>query len=314
MANRIVALKEEVYTYVSKHGPILPQKIASAFKASNLFISALLSELVTNKRIKITKAKIGSSPLYYCANQANLLSGMLKSHVGERRREALELLQEKRVLRDRDCLPYERVALREIPDFAKSVKFIIQDTEELFWKWHMLPDEEAKGLIEKVVEKIYSPKKEEEAPEPKPESKPVEKQVEEKPVEVKPVLVKKKVKKKKKIKQTTLSGEEKKEVSNFEKEVLNYLEQKNVKVLEKRILRKNTEINLIVQIASDVGALSYYVKARNKKRLVEGDLLLAFTEGQNMKMPTLFITNGNITKKATSYMEKNLRGMKLIQL
>jgi len=231
---------------------------------------------------------------------------MLKSHVGERRREALELLQEKSVLRDRDCLPYERVALRELPDFAKPVKFIIQDVEELFWKWHMLPDEEAKAKIEAVVEKIYAPKKEEVvkapvtkedvAPKKVPEKKPVKKKV-----------------KKKKVKQTTLSGKEKK-VDNFEQSVIEYLEKKNVKILDKRVLRKNTEMNFIVQIASEVGALSYYVKARNKKRLIEGDLLLAFTEGQNMKMPTLFITQGNITKKANAYMEKNLPGMKYIKL
>ena len=151
MTNRILELKERVYEYVNTKGPVLPSVIAKEFRSTNIFISALLSELVTNKRIKISRAKIGGSPLYYCKDQEERLVDLLRGNLGQKPREALDILKEKKILRDRDCLPFERVALRELEDFAIPVKLVISDTEEIFWKWYLLPDTEAKELIEKSL-------------------------------------------------------------------------------------------------------------------------------------------------------------------
>ena len=140
MANRIVELKEQIHTYVSKNGPILPYPVAKEFKGTTLFISALLSELVSTKKIKLSKAKIGGSPLYYAPHQEDNLYGKLRSHIGKKQQEALDMLKDKHVLRDRDLLPVERVSLRDLPDFAKPVRLVLNNTEELFWKWHTFPD------------------------------------------------------------------------------------------------------------------------------------------------------------------------------
>ncbi|HLC22650.1 MAG TPA: hypothetical protein VJJ79_02660 [Candidatus Nanoarchaeia archaeon] len=319
MGNRIVELKEQVYAYVNHHGPLLPAKVASEFRVTNMFVSALLSELVTTKKISLTKAKIGGSPLYYCKHQEAQLLGMLKSHLGQVQREALELLQEKKVLRDRDCLPHERVALRELHDFAKPVKFVVHDMEEWFWIWYVLPEEEAKKMIGAMLEVIY-PQVQESVPlqvqevvvveEAGSEEQPVveEKQISliatEQPVEQKPTLKKKK----KKVKL------DKKQTLSFEEAVFAYFKNKEIKVMESRIIAKNKEINLVIHVSSTLGDLSYYVKARNKKRVTEGDLLLAYTEGQNMKLPTVFLSAGTVTKKGQVYMEKNLRGMNVMTL
>ena len=168
--NRIVELKEEVFRFVQRSGPTLPSQVAKTFKGTNLFMSALLSELITNKKLKLTKAKVGGSPLYYAQGQETRLYNMLREHVGLKPKEALDTLKEKKVLRDRDCLPFERVALRELIDFAKPVRFVVQDTEELFWKWFLLSDSDAKERIEGILDTIYN-KKEEAQEEPKEEVK-----------------------------------------------------------------------------------------------------------------------------------------------
>ena len=134
MTNRILELKEQVYEYVNRHGPVLPAVIAKEFRSTNIFISALLSELISNKRIKLTRAKIGGSPLYYCKDQEARIVELLRGNLGQKQREALDILIEKKVLRDRDCLPFERVALRELEDFAIPVKLVISDVEEIFLK------------------------------------------------------------------------------------------------------------------------------------------------------------------------------------
>ena len=91
MTNRILELKERVFEYVQNHGPILPSVIAKEFHSTTIFISALLSELITNKRIKISRAKIGGSPLYYCKEQEARLVDLLRGNLGQKPREALDI-------------------------------------------------------------------------------------------------------------------------------------------------------------------------------------------------------------------------------
>lgn len=334
MGNRIVEFKEDIYAYIQKTGPVLPARVASHFHATNLFVSAILSELVATKKLLISRAKIGGSPVYYCKHHESMLFGMLKSHLGQVQREALSTLQEKRVLRDRDCLPHERVALRELHDFAKPIKFVVHDTEEWFWIWYLLPEEEAKKGIGEILERVYAsqiteeqePKKEqqesiiqkvtgeqESVEEEKQEEEPKEERVKEKQVSIvqaAPVVEQKSVVKKKKKR----GRPEKKIARTFEESVFAYFKEKGIKVVESSIIGKNKEMNMMIQVSSALGNLSYYVKAKNKKRVTEGDLLLAFTEGQNAKLPTVFLCVGGVTKKAKQYMEKNLRSMNVMTL
>lgn len=317
MTNRILELKERVFEHVRQYGPVLPSTIAKEFRSTNIFISALLSELVTNKRIKLSRAKIGGSPLYYCKDQEEKLVELLRGNLGQKQREAMDILKEKRILRDRDCLPFERVALRELEDFAIPVKLVISDVEEIFWKWYLLPDSDAKELIERALERIYAPPKKEEVPQVVSISPIVEKEelVEEEEV-IEKAVEKPERKKKKKFLQEVLVDTTKKEKDEgeFENGVIQYLKKKEIKILDKTSIAKNKEINFTVQIPTPVGELCYFVKARNKKSLSEGDLLLAFTEGQNLKLPTLYLSCGDITKKARVYMAKNLKGMNFIKI
>lgn len=311
MTNRILELKERLFEYVEQNGPLLPSTISKEFRITNIFASALLSELVSNKRVKISKAKIGGSPMYYTKVQEPRLIDLLRNNLGQKPREALDILKEKKVLRDRDCLPFERVALRELEDFAIPVRLTINDVEEIFWKWYLLGDEEAKDMITSFLEKLYAPKKEE----VKKEEPKVYEVKKEEIIEVEEVkeIVKEPKKKKKFLQEVLIEKAKPIEASEFEKQVIQYLKKKEIKILEKTILGKN-EFNMTIQIPSNVGELSYFVKARHKKSLSEGDLLLAFTEGQNFKLPTLFLSSGDITKKAKEYMNKNLKGMSFQRL
>ena len=121
--------------------------------------------------------------------------------------------------------------------------------------------------------------------------------------------------KKKKFLQEVLVDKTKKEKDgDFESIVIQYLKRKEIKIIDKTAIAKNKELNFTVQIPTAVAELCYFVKARHKKSLSEGDLLLAFTEGQNLKLPTLYLSTGDITKKAKDYMAKNLKGMSFIKI
>ena len=313
MTNRILELKERLFEYVDATGPLLPSSIAKEFKITNIFASALLSELVSNKRLKISKAKIGGSPLYYTKHQEDRLIDLLKNNIGQKPKEALDVLREKKVLRDRDCLPFERVALRELEDFAIPVRLTINETEEIFWKWYLLADDEAKDMITSFLEKLYAPKKEEVKKEEIKIHEIKKEEIPEIKEEIKKAVVKEPKKKKRFLQEVLTEKPKSIDASEFETQVIQYLKKKEIKILEKNLISKK-EFNMIVQIPSNVGELSYFVKARHKKSLSEGDFLLAFTEGQNLKFPTLFLSSGDITKKAKEYMDKNLKGMSFQRL
>ena len=65
--------KEEIIEYLSKNGPSLPLKIAKAVDMTNIFTTAILSELTNEKRVKTSNLKIGSSPLYLIPGQEDKL-------------------------------------------------------------------------------------------------------------------------------------------------------------------------------------------------------------------------------------------------
>ena len=293
-------LRNQVFEIVKREGPILPIVIARKVGRDTIFASAVLSELISRKEVMFTKGKIGGSPLYYAQGQEPRLQA-LYSHLGEKPQKAFSLLKEKRVLQDTKCEPWQRVALREIQDFAKPMEVESQNGKEIFWRWYLVTEVEAQKLINgqrvQVIEK-------EVIPDVKPEIKIEEvKQQEVVKIEQKVQLEIKQAEKK----------EEKRELKEIDdtglyKEVENYFMKSKIEVLEKEIIRKNSEIDYVISVPSEIGKLTYFVKVKSKQKVNEGDLSLARDKGRDKKLPVLFLSKGDMTKKAKEYLEKNLKG------
>ena len=58
-------LKQKIFDFVKTNGPVLPTNTARAVNENVMIVSAFLSELADEKLIKISNAKIGTSPVYY---------------------------------------------------------------------------------------------------------------------------------------------------------------------------------------------------------------------------------------------------------
>ena len=140
------SLKEQVLSFVQAKGPVLPVQINKEIGRDSFFSGAILSELAGSKELKISKAKIGGSPVYFIKGQEAKLS-MLYDGLAMREKEAYNLLKEKKVIKDREVNPGIRVALREIKDFAIPLKIMRGDHQEIIWKWHLLSDQEAQTLF-----------------------------------------------------------------------------------------------------------------------------------------------------------------------
>ena len=138
-----VEKQKKIIGVLDEKGPSLPINIAKALEISSLFISAFLSELTNQKRIKVSSLKVGGSPLYYLKGQEKKLEDYYK-YLHPRESEAFLLLREHRVLKDRDQDPATRVALRSIKDFSVGFKM----DNEIYWRFVSVSKEEVLDLYD----------------------------------------------------------------------------------------------------------------------------------------------------------------------
>ena len=290
-----IEYRDKVLAIIRMRGPVLPADIAKALSLTTLLASAVLSELVSKGVLKISSVKVGGSPLYFLKGQEIQLE-KYKHHLNEKDQRTFELLKNERILQDKTQSPLVRVSLRQIKDFAVPISVKIKTGEELFWKWYTLTNEEATPVVKRLLgikEKAFV--KKEKLPETmQPEQK--ERKIEaaqktlEKPKQAQDV------------------------VDNFLDIVLAFFSKNNISVIERAVVRKKKELDFIVELPSPVGRLKYYCKAKNKKRVTEADLSTAYVQGQAKKLPVLFITPGNLSKKANEMRSVEFSNMTVTQL
>jgi hypothetical protein len=114
--------------------------------------------------------------------------------------------------------------------------------------------------------------------------------------------------------QKTLKKETAKEIEDqFMAKIKEYCKQKNVEIIESAIVKKKTEIDLILSVPSVVGKVRYYCKAKDKKKISEGDLSSAVIKGQTKKLPVLFLSTGELTTKAKKELDNELKNQIIFQ-
>ncbi len=299
--------RDDVLRVVRQRGPTIPARIVKELGGDTFLIGAILSDLLNNKFLKCTFLKLGGSPFYYAPEQKSRLQE-LSQHLKGKEREAFEKIKSAKVLKDNEQEPSIRVALRMIKDFAKPVEVKTGQSQELFWKYFLVDNEEVKSIIkDKFMKKPEAVKQElkiEKALQPE-EIKPVEEtkpHEEPKPKKQEDPELKKSV--------STLPREMKKQDAGggFAEKIQKYFAKKNIEVLEKTAARK-TEIEYIIRVPSSIGTMEYYCKAKDKKRCNDGDLASAYIQGQSKKLPVLFLTTGELTKKAKDMLHKEFKGL-----
>ena len=309
---------EKILSFIRLKGPSIPVQISKEIGTNILLASAYLSELTSRKQLKASSVKIGGSPLYFLPGQESHLQ-LFSEYLNEKDRRTYELLKEKKILRENQQESLIRVSLRSIKDFAVPLQVNYSGTSEIFWKWYLLPTKEAETMIKFILEPQAEPvtplhsvlqehaedgKKEEkiEAIAPKRQILPV-KEAEAVAKKEKKLPEEKKAQKKKKAAK-----------EDFLELVVDYFSKNKIEVLEQNTYRKGDETDGLIRVPSAVGELTYYYKAKNKQRINEGDLSAAFIMAQEKNLPTLFLTNGQLTKKASEMLGKQFRNMQVRQL
>jgi hypothetical protein len=79
------------------------------------------------------------------------------------------------------------------------------------------------------------------------------------------------------------------------------------------MIRKGRELNFVVDFPSQIGKLRYFVKYKSKKKITDKDLFLAMEEGSEKGLPVLFLSGGELNKKAQKYIDENISGKLLFK-
>jgi len=129
-------VKGEIIRIITEKGPALPAHISRELKIDSLFISAHLSEMTANKKLKISHLKVGSSPLYLFPGQESKVEAFIE-YLNEKDRKAFHLLKEHKILNETKQEPLIRVSLKNIKDFAVPLKVNHGETSTIFWKFYV---------------------------------------------------------------------------------------------------------------------------------------------------------------------------------
>ncbi len=332
-----LVLKEKILQLIRIKGPIVPTQLTRDVGQDSFIIGAHLSELVSEKRLHVTSIKKGTSKFYYLPGQESRLENLFE-YLNSKDKEVVEILKVKKVLPDEICSPFQKVALRNLKDYAIPLRV---NNLHLFWKYYLIPQTEAVDMIKKhfenheeqiakVVKKL-EPKKAEEEKRPKsvqetllqPEEKiiaaviepVIEAALESEPTKLdtlqpeKPASQKKTYKKREpKIAQTPLTEiTEDPSKDEFFIKIKEYLDSKNISISNVQIIKKDQEYTLNIEVPAPIGSIPFFCIAKNKKSNSIGDLSAAYLLAQKHQLPLLFVTSGKISQKGKSMQGKELK-------
>ncbi len=281
-------IKEKILSLIQANGPSLPVHIARDTGLSIIFASAFMSELISDKKIKISDMRVGSSPLYFISGQEPLLenfSQFLKS----KEKDAFMILKEKRFLKDKDLDPAIRVALRGIRDFAIAFK----KEDDIYWRFFTIPESEFHLISDESKEKevVIIEKSPEEV-------KPIGEEIVI-PEETKKSLKKTKIKK-------SLKKDNK---NNFFNKVKEFLAQKQIEIIS----IEEIGINKIIFKVKNDG--EYLIIAYNKKKISEQDVINSHKKSLELGLPYKILLLGEPLKRFDNLIKaaKDLKGIEKIE-
>jgi len=319
-------IKRKILEIIRQEGPSLPVPIAKKIQMQPMFASAILSELLNEKRVKTSSMKIGSSPLYLIPGQEEKLEAFTEN-LGGVEKEAYLKLKDNKFLEDTSQEPRIRVALRSLKDFAIP----IQLNGRLYWKYLTVSTDKLKESMsdegevavgeERVVgqqiwEDIKNKEKREEIS-PKEKHKEVvsilTKEIDstlleeseeelEKIEKLTPIVQEKQVPKKmKKITEKDIFLQQAKEI----------LDSKSIELLEV-IQYDKKQIIAKARVQVDKTCILFFL---DKKRPDEKDLQKAYKKSIEYKLPYFIVTNSLPQKKLleTAEIYKSLLGFSSVE-
>jgi len=299
----VEAEKTRILAFIGRTGPIVSNTIAKTLNLNSFLTSALLSELVNQKKLNASFIRVGGSALFYLDDQEEQLM-RFTNFLGHKEKETYELLKKEGVLQDKQLHPAVRVAIRDVKDFAIPLKVSRGNEEILFWKFRFFNDADKK--IKELLEELKPEKLEVQNAINSnkflgtPRSQELQREAAKEPV--KEEIIKEAKPKKKREKSASIE------------KVLEKWASENKVIVYELIFAKEKDAQAKVKVKTDIGEIDFLLVLKNKRIISEPDLAWAYQEGLGAKMPVIFLSPGKPSKQILEYMEKLGKGIVLRKL
>jgi hypothetical protein len=311
MAINVQEIKQKIIKLLDERGPSLPIHITKVSGLNLMFTSAILSELLNEKKVKTSYLRIGSSSLYLLPGQEPKLEGF-SDNLNGFEKEAFLKLKENKFLEEDKQDPAIRVALKSIKDFAIPVK----REDKVYWKYFLLSNKELENLLDKGTQEIRKVtsqvwqdiEKEKDKEETKGRINKIASEIEGTQKELE--------KSKEEVLEKVLSQQnpansmrlKKKKDTKFSLEIKEKLRQKGA-IIEEEIYLGRKEVLAKIFIENK----EHILLAFDKKKISDSDLLKLMKKTQ-LKLPLYILAKGEIPKKMKDLIElyKNLSHSDLI--
>jgi len=304
-------LKEKIVSFIRRNGPSLPVHIAREVGLSILFTSAFLSEILSEKTIKTSNMRVGSSALYLISGQEPQLE-KFSNYLKSKEKEAYLRLKEKKILKDSQQEPAIRVALREIKDFA--IPFRRSENDDLEWRFFTVSEDSIRGNIEEGKEELKiqeEPAKEKEEIQKKGPEKQEAKPETKEDLDIFDKGNEQEIKSKKKKRSRGSRKKTGQKENNFFMKVKETLRKKSIEMDDILVFNKN-EIVLKIKNNSQEKILIAY----NKKRIGERDIINASKKAEEHgNLPYIILGTGDPLKKTEELLQavKNLSSIEKVE-
>ena len=90
--------RDKIIEIIRQRGPVLPGQISKEIGMDILMASAHLAELTASHKLKISRIKVGGSPLYFLAGQEEMLQKFTPNNMNDKEKKAYDLLSQNKML------------------------------------------------------------------------------------------------------------------------------------------------------------------------------------------------------------------------
>lgn len=95
----------------------------------------------------------------------------------------------------------------------------------------------------------------------------------------------------------------------FLKQVNSFFSRNKINQIETKEIKKDSEVDFIIELQTAIGHVRYFCKAKNKKKINESDLSTALLNAQSKSLPLLFLTSGKISKKTKEQLNTDFKNI-----
>jgi hypothetical protein len=264
-------VKEKIIELIRKIGPIVPTDISKELGIDSYVASAIISEMVKEGKVLLSRKKMTTSPLYFINGQEEMVRARLKGILKIPESNIIDFFYKNKLVSRDNLEPQQRYMVEELNDFIKPLVLKIGGEDKVFYRHYSVSEEDVIEKFNKWQQEVSGNAQPQEAYTAKPE------QIEEEHDEAKPL-------------------EEKNDF--YADSISNKFFSKNdFEISEMNIVKKGAEYDFIVRQSSGFSQ-TFFVKYYKKSSIGDSDISKAYTSAQSKKMPCIILTNGKVSKKA----------------